>query len=1044
MPPLDPKSFYGQPPARTAQSTAQPPSRPVGEDSAGVSTPAATSTPAVTADNSTSTASTQQRLRQPRRTKWQKADTIVNLITKDFRSLGAFLEVLFHVRDTAVSDPRTPSHEQQVTAFLGGQSNVRMAHIIDLIYRHPQGRPLKADRESGLYFAPPDVAAPMDIKFARPALSTWALQLVGPDIRREVGETDVPKMFAWPLGTTSDDSVSRGWPGLTSDVHEHSGTSPSAQAHQQSMEQLSFGKDGHILRGYLALPLAVWQFACKAHVDEKRIMSRFGFTVHDSTARACLDSLTDSSLTELRESVADGIAAGTMRWQFVLDNVQEWCRQRDNRIGRQDVLKIGTAATAILLEDCAPNAFDLQDHLDRVMRQERRSLTTESLFDDIDWSYIEDLMALHWVRILVHFLPQLSHLRKEISDLFKSDAMTKLRLRLRKSLMQPLGTNAERETETQGMMRAILDFLKQMGLDEKALEGLIFMARGDGASIAAMWRIKKFLAAHPSHYKAFRNLVPPGPEAWHTRWTKLNAMAANYYGPASSADPSSLSKSSTAAGAKRPVNLKKVDFFPTSQSMQLFFKARVLDCWRIFFEADNIITHFEDPKLIVPDVESLWASARILVRRYASQEAYNQALREDFADSASDAMKIPRGTPWTPPVDNSRSARVDEDAEAEEDPEETVIDELGEAAGLEEIFADSDTGSASGKKRGKKKKKSTKHVEAEDFSGDRGLANEVLFLQDMGWWIIADHAVPDGEVGRLWEIMKVWILNFSGSSNHNYANYLLETYCLHRYEASKEFSDAMFNNSLVNPTGRQWVECDFAQEGYNKWLEEMVEHKGGDFDDHFYRHTLAPNVTHFLRMKEQMQTAFELKPRGKTHTVPHLRNEFQQLLRMHKEDELHLFRPGHTNGHAAVNFLQQGYERLEESRMENFIQQSTAYSDIMVDVLNPGNISDEVDAENFQQALEKMIAEANQHPLEDSDSDFEDSDAGDGDIGIHGMDYSDPDSDSEDDEEGLFSSGRATNEDLPEASSDAEDAEISELEEEEIDKFVKSTVEDPE
>jgi hypothetical protein len=35
----------------------------------------------------------------------------------------------------------------------------------------------------------------------------------------------------------------------------------------------------------------------------------------------------------------------------------------------------------------------------------------------------------------------------------------------------------------------------------------------------------------------------------------------------------------------------------------------------------------------------------------------------------------------------------------------------------------------------------------------------------------------------------------------------------------------------------------------------MVEHKGGDFDDHFYRHTLAPNVIHFLRMKEQMQTA---------------------------------------------------------------------------------------------------------------------------------------------------------------------------------------------
>ncbi|KAF8193831.1 hypothetical protein K438DRAFT_1486980, partial [Mycena galopus ATCC 62051] len=85
-------------------------------------------------------------------------------------------------------------------------------------------------------------------------------------------------------------------------------------------------------------------------------------------------------------------------------NVQQYCRQRDHRIGRQDVLKIGTAATAILLEDCLPGAFDLQDHLDRVMRRERRELTTKSLFQSIDWQYIHNLSALHWVRILVAFV----------------------------------------------------------------------------------------------------------------------------------------------------------------------------------------------------------------------------------------------------------------------------------------------------------------------------------------------------------------------------------------------------------------------------------------------------------------------------------------------------------------------------------------------------------------------------------------------------------------------------------------------------------------
>jgi hypothetical protein len=67
-----------------------------------------------------------------------------------------------------------------------------------------------------------------------------------------------------------------------------------------------------------------------------------------------------------------------MYWQLVLDNVQQFGRQRDHRLGRQDILKIGTAATAILLEDCATGAFDLQDHIDRVMLQERRQMTIDS------------------------------------------------------------------------------------------------------------------------------------------------------------------------------------------------------------------------------------------------------------------------------------------------------------------------------------------------------------------------------------------------------------------------------------------------------------------------------------------------------------------------------------------------------------------------------------------------------------------------------------------------------------------------------------------
>jgi hypothetical protein len=196
-------------------------------------------------------------------------------------------------------------------------------------------------------------------------------------------------------------------------------------------------------------------------------------------------------------------------------------------------------------------------------KKERLALTVQSLYNDIDWKHVHEVQALHWLRVLVSFVPELEPLSACVSTMFRGDGIAKHRMREgRKTFVQPLGTNAEKETETQGMMRAILDFENQMGLDDKSMEGLLFMIRGDGALIAAIGRIKKYLSAHPDDYKSFRNRLPPGPEIWHTRATDLNSNAANHYGPHSSADPSSLSKSANAANVKRPPNLKKCDFYP--------------------------------------------------------------------------------------------------------------------------------------------------------------------------------------------------------------------------------------------------------------------------------------------------------------------------------------------------------------------------------------------------------------------------------------------------------------------------------------------------
>jgi hypothetical protein len=155
---------------------------------------------------------------------------------------------------------------------------------------------------------------------------------------------------------------------------------------------------------------------------------------------------------------------------------------------------------------------------------------------------------------------------------------------------------------------------------------------------------------------------------------------------------------------------------------------------------------------------------------------------------------------------------------------------------------------------------------------------------------------------------------------------MLDMYCLFKY-ASKDLSNDILQNMLVIITSQleKWIEGDVLQEHYNRWLKDLASKKGGYFDDQFYRHRLSPNVNHFLRIKEQIKVAFDLNAWEKGHTSLHLRNEFQRLLAMYKEDELaaHLFRSKRCMGHAAVDHFNRGYKRLEEGRMQTYLKKTT-------------------------------------------------------------------------------------------------------------------------
>lgn len=334
--------------------------------------------------------------------------------------------------------------------------------------------------------------------------------------------------------------------------------------------------------GDLAIVLGVWHFAAKSHVDVKRVYSRLGNIVSDTTVRNALNSLTGSSLSALRAAVQDATARGETEWCLIIDNVQEYCPVYEGGIARESILKVGTAATAIRLDDCQPGAFDLQCHLLRLAKKERTKMTVERLWNDIDWLHLRTVQALHWARVLVDYIPELKFMSAEISSRFRLPPVAKHRMREgRKTVVQPLGTNAEREIETQGMARAILDFDKQMGVGPEAADKLLSWVRGDGASYGTTLRLQRYLCSIPDNHKSFRNRIAT-PEIWHAKATMINSIASNHYGPATSKDPSSLSRCSNLTGFKRPSNLSSCDYYPTVRSMNLIWEAQILDCWRYF------------------------------------------------------------------------------------------------------------------------------------------------------------------------------------------------------------------------------------------------------------------------------------------------------------------------------------------------------------------------------------------------------------------------------------------------------------------------------
>ncbi|KAJ6492476.1 hypothetical protein C8R47DRAFT_1214286 [Mycena vitilis] len=218
-----------------------------------------------------------------------------------FETLGDFLLILFHNPARSESDPRTDRHARTVAQFLRGRTDVKMSDIFPLIYKHRTSYPSSGtvnEHEQELMFS--TTGNPDEIHHARPFLSTWAARTVTAEARREVGRAtrDDPQD---PKDHTRLPTRTLSWQQLLSHfnlkwIHTQycirlplaiflteAMAAPKAKGaffvrkrRPHPIIQVGVIASFIISRnryanGTLAMVLGVWQFACKSHIDLKRV-----------------------------------------------------------------------------------------------------------------------------------------------------------------------------------------------------------------------------------------------------------------------------------------------------------------------------------------------------------------------------------------------------------------------------------------------------------------------------------------------------------------------------------------------------------------------------------------------------------------------------------------------------------------------------------------------------------------------------------------------------------------------------------------------------
>ncbi|KAI0040471.1 hypothetical protein FA95DRAFT_1502810 [Auriscalpium vulgare] len=869
-----------------------------------------------------------------------KIDIILQAIASVNWTLADFLYHLFLPKEELVGThkdkgkaTRATRRIHVLTTFLQGDMKYTTAEIVALMYNHRLSRPTSRHTDACNHFSydTPFTA----VHFAKPGLSTWALQLVLDEMRLESNRLISPKAGLRarasrkaPKATPTHD------PTITWDIVSKFSLSALAEKYKRLapvtwntvshfmkplkvraeriyrptsivttsiISEMVYGRNQHA--NLFAICRGISLFSMKAHHSIFRVGSRLAQNVPYSTMRRSLVQMAEAK----REAWRKEVEAGVIRpFWVVLDNIQAYLRRRDRRIGTDNEMATGCGGTGVEMQDCPEGAFDMAALMAERAKGKREEVTADSILQSIDVDHLERIGAYHWLNALVSYVPALASYQPAVAALFKDNATKHQIDTHRMSKIHPLGTNSANEVTVQGVKEAVEDFVDQIGITPERLSGRLTFVSGDGKTFEGLNKVKKYLDGEPDDFESFR-FVEPMLELWHTKWTDLSRICRGHWGRGfESSDPSSLGFLARVVSSPAPSDLKSVDFYTNARLLDLTVKTGMLHCYEMHFETSDLPKYFNEKAAAkqLPTIEALLNVAEKLYKAYSTTDAYQYAKKslEELATKYPDAS-FAVGPRWDGAQRQSRSEELSREPGPQSDCDDDDDSQSASSASSSGFGSTVDGGA----------------------TGDSVLANEILLKRDGIWFMEACRAVACGEIGCYWEVLKVWIFTFSGAGNSKYTTYLTEMYCKIECEFPPATRVAVFNNWLVNLTGKPgcFLEMDLMQEHFNFWLEDLAQHKGKEFSDEWYRDVLSMHVFHFLRLKEEMENTVQLVAVSKTHTAPHLDNEYLAALRVHREHDVHRHREGRDLGHHAQDDFAEGTKALgRRGKLAKYIRDS--------------------------------------------------------------------------------------------------------------------------